>query len=64
MKQATEEKVDQRQRLADEHRELDTQLRTLTRRAYLTPDEQLRATELKRRKLSAKDALHALRRDG
>jgi len=62
MKQATVSTLDSRQRLMDEHRELDQQLRTLTRRAYLTPDEQRRATELKRLKLSTKDRLQALAR--
>jgi hypothetical protein len=47
-----------------EHRALDERLRTLTRRAYLTPDEQREASELKRKKLFAKDRLYALSRTG
>jgi hypothetical protein len=44
------------------HRMLDDELRYLTRRAYLTPSEQQTARDLKKRKLSAKDELYALRR--
>lgn len=47
-----------------EHRALDERLRLLTRRAYLTPDEQREASELKRKKLFAKDRLYALSRTG
>ena len=46
--------------LEAEHRDLEGRLRVLTRRAYLTPTEQREASLLKKRKLSAKDALHAL----
>lgn len=44
------------------HRELDSRLKKLGKRAYLTPAEQLEASELKKRKLVAKDELVALRR--
>lgn len=44
------------------HKELDTRLKQLGRRAYLTPTEQREATELKKHKLRAKDEITALRR--
>ncbi len=44
------------------HRELDTRLKKLGRRAYLTPAEQREAAELKKHKLVAKDEMAALRR--
>ena len=50
--------------LASEHRTLDERLRILSRRAFLTPTEQREAAELKRRKLFAKDRIHALSRRG
>ena len=43
------------------HKELDERLKELARRAYLTPDEQVEVSELKKQKLKAKDELHALR---
>ena len=43
------------------HRDLDQQVQLLSRRAYLTPAEQLRVVELKKRKLSMKDRIMALR---
>jgi hypothetical protein len=46
------------------HHTLDRELRVLSRRAYLTPYEQRLAQELKKQKLNAKDALHALRSNG
>ena len=61
MKAAMENAVDRIQSLEEEHRLLDERLRTLTRRAYLTPDEQREASELKRKKLSAKDEIVVLR---
>lgn len=61
MKVATMTAVDQLRALEAEHRLLDERVRVLSRRAYLTPDEQREATELKRLKLSAKDRLAALR---
>jgi len=48
--------------LQDEHRNLEARLRTLSRRAYLTPDEQRECSEIKRQKLFAKDQLEALSR--
>jgi hypothetical protein len=54
--------VDRIRTLEEEHRLLDQKLRTLTRRAFLTPDEQREASELKRRKLSAKDQIVLLER--
>lgn len=44
------------------HRDLDTAVMRLGRRAYLTPPEQREFAELKKRKLIAKDQLEALRR--
>ena len=44
------------------HRELDTRLRELGRRAYLTPNEQREVSEIKKYKLKAKDEIAALRR--
>ncbi len=55
--------MDRLRALETEHRALDERLRILSRRAYLTPDEQREASELKRRKLFAKDRLYALSRD-
>ncbi len=56
--------MDRMRELELEHRALDEKLRLLTRRAYLTPDEQREASELKRKKLFAKDRLYALSRVG
>jgi uncharacterized protein YdcH (DUF465 family) len=53
----------QRERLGlvqAKHRELDNRLRELGRRAYLTPAEQLEMTNLKKRKLRAKDEIAIL----
>jgi hypothetical protein len=58
---APDRAVDRAQALEAEHRTLDQRLRILSRRAYLTPDEQREAAELKRKKLAAKDRLQALR---
>jgi hypothetical protein len=44
------------------HRDLDTAVSRLGRRAYLTPGEQREFAELKKRKLIAKDELTTLRR--
>lgn len=44
-----------------EHHDLDRELNYLTRRAYLTPAEQMRATQLKKLKLYAKDRIVAIR---
>ena len=63
MKAVVATAMDRMRALETEHRALDERLRILTRRAYLTPDEQREASELKRRKLFAKDRLYALSRD-
>jgi uncharacterized protein YdcH (DUF465 family) len=52
---------DRLSRLVQKHRELDDQVTQLERRAYLTPDERRMVTELKKRKLHAKDEIFALR---
>lgn len=44
------------------HRELDARLKELGRHAFLTPSEQLEASQIKKHKLRAKDELAALRR--
>lgn len=44
------------------HRELDESVRRLERRAYLTPSEQQRVSDLKREKLTVKDAIATIRR--
>ena len=44
------------------HRELDARLRELGRHAYLTPSEQLEATEIKKMKLRTKDEIATLLR--
>jgi hypothetical protein len=54
--------TDRRHALESEHRALDDRLRILLRRAFMTPDEQREAAELKRKKLAAKDQLSALAR--
>ncbi len=59
---ATMNAIDRMRALENEHRTLDERLRVLAKRAYLTPAEQREATELKRKKLSAKDRLYALTR--
>ena len=48
--------------LEAESRSLDHQIQKLDRRgAHITPPEQMRATELKKRRLAAKDRLGELR---
>jgi uncharacterized protein YdcH (DUF465 family) len=44
------------------HRALDARLKELGRHAFLTPAEQLEASQLKKHKLRAKDEIAALRR--
>jgi uncharacterized protein YdcH (DUF465 family) len=44
------------------HRELDSRLRELDRRAYLTPAERVEVSEIKKRKLLAKDEIVTLKR--
>jgi hypothetical protein len=63
MKEAAMLNADDRMReLESEHRILDARLRVLSKRAFLTPDEQRESAELKRKKLVAKDRLYALSR--
>ena len=55
------------ERLADaeeRHRTLESRLKELGRRAYLTPTEQREVAELKKHKLQAKDAITELRKAG
>ncbi|MFT3768318.1 MAG: DUF465 domain-containing protein [Minicystis sp.] len=49
-------------RMEAHHRELDERLEQLSRRAHLTPKEQLEIAEIKKHKLKAKDEIAALRR--
>ena len=44
------------------HRELDTRIDELGRRAFLTPTEQREYSELKKHKLHAKDQIAAMKR--
>lgn len=46
------------------HHELKQELRVLERRAYLTPDEQRQAADLKKQKLRTKDRIVAIERAG
>jgi len=48
--------------LQRKHSELKAQIAELDRHAFLTQQEQLQVTELKKEKLAAKDALVGLRR--
>ena len=48
--------------LEQRHRGLEAELEALMRRAHLTPIEEQAARELKKKKLSAKDRIVALRR--
>lgn len=48
--------------LERQHQGLNAELEALTRRAYLTPLEQETARALKKRKLSAKDRIAAMKR--
>ena len=49
--------------LEEKHRALEGELKTLTRRAFLTPDEQRHAILLKKQKLTAKDEIFAIRKN-
>ncbi len=49
--------------LENKHQHLKTEVKRLERRAYLTPPEQVQVTQLKKKKLVAKDQIAALRRD-
>lgn len=44
------------------HRELDSRLKALGRRAHLTPAEHVEVIDLKKHKLKAKDEIEGLRR--
>ena len=49
--------------LESEHRSLDTEIKRLERRGmHMTPPEQVRAAELKKRRLATKDLIIDLRR--
>jgi len=45
------------QRLANEHKRYDEELRDLSGRKFLTPNDQLREVELKKKKLQLKDRM-------
>jgi hypothetical protein len=47
--------------LEEKHRLLKREVEYLDRRVFLTPAEQLEATDLKKKKLAMKDAILALR---
>jgi uncharacterized protein YdcH (DUF465 family) len=49
-------------RMEVRHRELDTRIDELGRRAILTPAEQREMSELKKQKLAAKDQIAAMKR--
>ena len=51
------------QRLEKKHQHLQSEVAEYGGRMYLTANEQSRLTELKKKKLAAKDALLGLRRD-
>lgn len=53
---------EQLNRVEAHHRALDTRLKELGRRVYLTPPEEREALEIKKHKLKAKDEIAALRR--
>lgn len=47
-------------RLQQAHRSLEAELEDLTRRAYLTPNEEARARAIKKQKLRTKDRMRVL----
>jgi uncharacterized protein YdcH (DUF465 family) len=47
-------------RLQEEHRKYDQELGELSGRAFLSPDDQWRVSELKKLKLIAKDRMEAM----
>ena len=49
--------------VAQEHRKYDTELKDLSNRRYLSPDDQLREVELKKMKLALKDRMLAMASD-
>ena len=58
-----DDKVAQRLSMLEKrHKDLKDEVSKLERRAYLTPGERRHITDLKKMKLSAKDQIHALRR--
>lgn len=57
--------VDERIRQIEAHHQsLEQRLKELHAQAYMTPDEQLEAAQIKKEKLKAKDELASLRRGG
>lgn len=58
-KSGIEERI---RRMELRHRELDDRIDALGKRAILTPAEQREMSELKKRKLAAKDQISAMRR--
>ncbi len=44
-------------KIAFKHRELDEEIEKLSKKKYLTPEEQLKEAELKKQKLALKDKL-------
>lgn len=57
------EAVERLSMLEQKHRNLSEEVQRLERRAYLTPDEQRTISNLKKRKLQAKDQIFALKRE-
>lgn len=49
-------------RLVEEHRLLDTQIEELSRKKYLTPNEDLQKKEMKKQKLVKKDKIAEMTR--
>jgi len=52
------------QRLVSEHHDLDERIHRLATLAYLTDQQQLEETQLKKRKLALKDRIQSLLRGG
>ena len=52
------------QRLVSEHHDLDERIHRLATHAYLTEQQQLEETQLKKRKLALKDRIQTLLRGG
>jgi uncharacterized protein YdcH (DUF465 family) len=46
--------------LADEHRQFDQKLKQFSGKAFLTPDEQVQETVIKKKKLALKDQMQSL----
>ncbi len=49
--------------LADEHRQCDEELKELSRRKYLSPEDQFHEVELKKQKLALKDRMLQMAQD-